>query len=577
LPAALDAVCRARLLAEAGEDAYEFAHNLSREVVWNDLGAARRAALHRRVAETLEHEPGEAQALAYHYARCGEREKAAEYLERAGDRAQAMCANTAAESCYRELVERLDELGHGGAAARAREKLGVVLRTRARYDEALEMLDRAVQGYRTAGDREGQRQAIAQIGRVHARRGTPEEGLARIQALLNAPGTGEPAAASAGLAALYVAQADLYYSTGRYHEQLTAAERAAGLARALHDERLLTQAEQWRSTALLTMGRPEEALPALEEIIPAAEALGDLSSHLHALNQVALAYIQQGEFAKSEAYIARALAAAEQRGDPVQVALMIYNRGLLGISSGRWRQARADFEQAATVMRQVPLAGTAAYPLLGLGHLSLLEGRWEAASRSLQEAITVAERSGDLQALRYALVILAERDLLEGRPEVARARLERLSARRHVDMAEWAGADAQDAQILALLAWTHLELGNTAEAEELAANSTVRARAEQHQLALIAALRVQALLALRRQAWQEAARSLDEALSLSRALPSSYDEARTLYLYGLLDARRGAAPAAHNRLQEALDILNWLGERLYAEHVERALADLPST
>ena len=56
--AGLEAACRAHLLYEDGADAYAFAHDVVREVVEADLGAARRAALHRRVTEVLEQEPG---------------------------------------------------------------------------------------------------------------------------------------------------------------------------------------------------------------------------------------------------------------------------------------------------------------------------------------------------------------------------------------------------------------------------------------------------------------------------------------------------------------------------------------
>ena len=73
--AGLEAACRARLLLEEGDDGYAFAHDLIREVVEAELGAARRAVLHRRVAEALEGDPGSAspELLAYHYGRGGAR------------------------------------------------------------------------------------------------------------------------------------------------------------------------------------------------------------------------------------------------------------------------------------------------------------------------------------------------------------------------------------------------------------------------------------------------------------------------------------------------------------------------
>src|SRR5205823_1698352 len=132
--AALEAACQARLLEEQGEAAYQFAHDVIREVVEADLGAARRTALHRRVADVLERRAGEppVELLAYHYARSDAQDKALLYLEQAGDRALAQYAYAAAETYYRALVERLDGLGRVLDAAWAREKLGTSLYPAAR-------------------------------------------------------------------------------------------------------------------------------------------------------------------------------------------------------------------------------------------------------------------------------------------------------------------------------------------------------------------------------------------------------------------------------------------------------------
>src|SRR5262249_11566480 len=104
----LEAAQRARLIEEiegAEDDSYQFAHNLIREVVARDLSAARRTTLHRRIAEALEREPDEslAEALALHYLHAGEPAKAVTYLDRAGDRAAAMPAPTAAAAAHQEL------------------------------------------------------------------------------------------------------------------------------------------------------------------------------------------------------------------------------------------------------------------------------------------------------------------------------------------------------------------------------------------------------------------------------------------------------------------------------------------
>src|SRR5579884_93588 len=101
--AGLEVACRARLLLEEGPDAYVFAHDVIREVIEEDLGAGRRAFLHARIAEALERAPAPASSdvLAFHWTRAAAPDKAAAYLEAAGDQAYAQYAYTAAERSYR--------------------------------------------------------------------------------------------------------------------------------------------------------------------------------------------------------------------------------------------------------------------------------------------------------------------------------------------------------------------------------------------------------------------------------------------------------------------------------------------
>ena len=85
-----EASCEARLLLESGTEAYEFVHDLIREVVESDLSAGRRQYLHRRLAEAMAHSEGAAapEVVAFHYEQGGVPTKAVGYLEQAAALAQ---------------------------------------------------------------------------------------------------------------------------------------------------------------------------------------------------------------------------------------------------------------------------------------------------------------------------------------------------------------------------------------------------------------------------------------------------------------------------------------------------------
>jgi tetratricopeptide (TPR) repeat protein/transcriptional regulator with XRE-family HTH domain len=566
--AALDAACRARLLVEESEDTYQFAHDLIREAIEADLSAARRMALHLQVAEAWEQGLAEppVELLAYHYSRGGDATNAVLYLERAGERALAMRAHAAAEGSYRELVRWLDELGRSAQAAQAREQLGAVLTTLARYHEALDVLDRAAETYCAADDRGGWGRALARIGSVHALQGTAGEGVARLRPAMETLRTS--GLSSLVLADLYVTLAWLVNATGSYGEALADAEQASQLARAAQDTTLLTQAELRRGQVLLMLGRLDEGARALQEAIPLAEAAGDLRSLRFALNSLGWVHEARGEFEQDRQYTERALEVAERLGDPTVIAFMRCHRGGPAFNLGAWGQAREDYERALAMTRQMCASWAAAWPPLMLGQLSLAEGRMAPAIAYLEEAIVLARQNGDLQALRAAYGALAERELLEHHSRAALARLAPLLDR--------PGAEESDVtKLLPLVAWAHLDRRESGPAAAVLEQCVARATAQKMRPVVVETLRVQAMLAARQGRWEAAEGALGQALALSQAMPSPYAEAKVQYVYGRLHSRRNEPGRARERLAAALAILNRLGERLYATHIEQALAALP--
>jgi transcriptional regulator with XRE-family HTH domain/tetratricopeptide (TPR) repeat protein len=568
--AALAACCHARLLAENGDDDYCFPHDIIREVLEADLHGGQRRLLHRQVAAALEQMAGEVplERLAYHYARGGDQEKAVGYLERAGDRAMAIHAHAEAESHYRELVEHLDELARPLAAAAAREKLSAVLVIRASYNQALDVLDRAAADYQAHGEIEGWGRATAQIGWVHARRGTAEEGIRRLRELL--AGTGAHGLSPQGLADLYVALAQLYTGLERYDDLLDAAARAATLARQAGDERALGKAQMRRAAGLVQLGRGEEACQVLAAALVSLERANDLSGLAFALNLLAMTHATRGEMDLAGGYAERALAAARRLGDPQAIAFMAYRRSMQTFYAGRWQDALSDLEGAVQVTRQLSASAASAYPLFGLGRLRQVTGQYAAAAQHLAEASGLAIQSRELQARRLIQRALAEQDLLEGRPDAARARL--------LPLLDQNGHEESNATLLLpFLAWAESDLGDSRAAVHLLEQGVARATREQNRLALVDVLRIQGLVASRQGNWQQATQALADALALSRSMPYPYAEGKALYVLGQMHAHHGELPQARQQLDTALAVLGRLGERLYAERAEHARAALPSS
>jgi DNA polymerase III delta prime subunit len=125
---ALDEAIAARLVVETPGPVprNRFSHALVRATLYDELTAARRVALHRKVAEAIEdihghHLDDHLPALAHHWARASapaaETGRAVEYARRAGDQALSQFANDEAAAYFREALELLDVAGVAGSGS----------------------------------------------------------------------------------------------------------------------------------------------------------------------------------------------------------------------------------------------------------------------------------------------------------------------------------------------------------------------------------------------------------------------------------------------------------------------------
>jgi tetratricopeptide (TPR) repeat protein len=153
----LDELWRRRIVRERGVDAYDFSHGKIREVAYAALSAARRRALHRRLAQALEvaHasdlDPVSAQVAA-HYERAGLPAQAIPYYLRAGEAARQIYANDEAMRWYHQVLALLpvaglpsDPTGWGRqVTAPLYEGLGDVLALTGQHGEAKPAYERAL-------------------------------------------------------------------------------------------------------------------------------------------------------------------------------------------------------------------------------------------------------------------------------------------------------------------------------------------------------------------------------------------------------------------------------------------------
>ena len=560
----------AGLVRDIGEE-HTFNHALTHQAIYADIPRRRRRRLHRAAGEALERHTERvrrrrASEIVQHFVEGRAPARALPYALLAGERAEEVFAQGGAERHYRSALGLAERVGDEPATARALERLGGVLATTVRYDEALSVLERASDLRRAQNDPEATGRVEAVIARTHFRRGTPEEGTARLLAHLEAlDGPGASKEVRRSLADLYVGLTRLNWAHRRFAECRDAAERAAGHARAVEDHVLLSEAEMMRGTALLWLCVPDEALAALKTSLALAEGPGPPAALVAApLPSLWLAYLKRGEFDLSRGYAERGAVLAEKTGDSDLLAMHTANLGLQHFYTGDWRESQKCLERAVGLARGTRLTRYSYLPSAYLGVLRKAQGAWEDASRCFSDAASLAREAGNGEGTRYAGSRLAEMDVLQDRPAGAIARLGR---RPDLSDLTW----FYEVLWLSALAEAHADTGDAAGAEEVAALALTQARRTRNRLDGVEALRVRAKVLSTQGRTEEATAALEEALSWAYSMPYPYAEARILREYGMLHLREREPREARKRLSAALDIFRRLGAKKDAQRTEQAL------
>jgi ABC-type oligopeptide transport system substrate-binding subunit/class 3 adenylate cyclase len=120
---------------------YIFKHSLTQEAAYDSLLLERRREFHRRVGEALEHLFADRQEefyglLAHHFDAAGERQKAIDYLIKAGDGARVQDASEEAIQYYRRAIELLELEGGTRRLIKTWLKLGLIYQVNFRFEQA---------------------------------------------------------------------------------------------------------------------------------------------------------------------------------------------------------------------------------------------------------------------------------------------------------------------------------------------------------------------------------------------------------------------------------------------------------
>jgi transcriptional regulator with XRE-family HTH domain/tetratricopeptide (TPR) repeat protein len=551
---ALRVACDARLVTDE-EDGCRFVHDLVRETIEQDLSAGWRRLWHARLAGALtrlseRRRRGRAAEIAWHLEHADDPEQAMPWMLRAGDEAAAAAGHAVAERRFTAATELARALGDERAEAEAAGKLADMLFRLARYEDALEPLERAAATLLGLDERDRYLTTVARSGEMYGLCGQAAEGIQRILPTLKAlEDAGDRDSRSPGAADLYAAVCGLYLNVGQLGDVLETAEVAVSLSEQTGNLRAACTAELMRALALGALNRRSDQLLAHERAADAAGRLGDPWILAGVLASQGSAHIEGGDLADGELLIRRALELAERAGLSGPAALTRSKLADLLVSRGHWGDAREEAERALGDSQ--PLGGRPGhtYVLVSLGRILLLAGERDEGLRRLQDALALTIELGYRPGIFIANELLAWQEVRDGDPDVAIARLEPLVQARHRAGRPWYPT---------AFAWAHLEAGNEQDAASVLASARALSAAESHVEAPELLLQC-AKLAVRQNRLDDATRDLEAGLAGARAIGLPYEQALLLEEYAWLYAAQGERGKAREPIAQAAAIFDRLG------------------
>ena len=340
---ALDEALGAHVIQETTDRQYQFAHNLIRMTLYDELRPARRRQLHRAVGNALEAssdaDTGAAlPELARHFLAAGDAGKAIEYARRAGERAEALLAFEDAVEFFQTALEAFEQRPQPDDNARCRLLflLGEALRKANNFPRAFVALRRAADLATELGLPELSARAAMAYERVawrHAKGIEPPPRYLLERALLQVTGR-EPALAAQVTAALCRA----LWHEGAAVEAASQADRAIAMARHLGDPEVI--ASCLNCALEVFEGRQNENLLRFAtETLTAARLSGNLELvHIaHAWRFVAL--MEHGEVALAEAELEALVRLESRLRQPTYAFAVTLYRTMLAIMRGELADA----------------------------------------------------------------------------------------------------------------------------------------------------------------------------------------------------------------------------------------------
>jgi class 3 adenylate cyclase len=441
----LDELKALELIYETGylpELSYMFKHALTHDVAYSTLLIERRKSLHKTVAmaiETLFEErlPEHYEALAYHYERAEEYEKALDYLVKSGIKATAAYANREAIDYFSRALavcEKNDDLARAHLIDTA-EHRAHVYETSSDYGPALEDYNRVVDACKAAGDRRREGLVLSMRSYVEWEAHEFAKAEASSREAIELAGDDMPDVRFAGLVTLWynldvcgkrpearefmpeiqalASEVDTPFFQGLFASlfmlqlnwfgEFEAVERQGEISKSIINRSSLAMANtEWsKCLALGGIGEYQRAIKELKLLLKLAKRMGNIFFAIRIYNSIGWMYGEIHHFEEAVKWNTEGMIEAQDAPtlDSEVESNARLNLGDNLVEMGSPDEAENHFKIVESIARNpkpedyMSIDNYSAHCYHSYGDLWLLRGEFERALQYAEDCIAVADRS----------------------------------------------------------------------------------------------------------------------------------------------------------------------------------------
>jgi predicted ATPase/KaiC/GvpD/RAD55 family RecA-like ATPase len=452
-----------KFIVDRREDKCAFSDVLIRDVLYEIVGPLRRKKLHGVVALALEkayagsinEHLGE---LAAHFLESGDKQKALDYLLKAGEKAERVYANAEAASYYESALILLKEKeGNLQDIARVLETLGDIKSLVGEYAICLKSWDEALSLRQKLKEKENIARLYRKIAGVWGRTGDRNKATEYYDLSLKIL---EPLSESAELAILNANMADAYWRSMEPAKAFPLAQKALEIAKKLNAYEIIAHSYMIIGT-IVAMKDRKKAMECYEKALKVALDTDDMKTAVWAYSFLANRFMGAQDLEKRFVYAQKGYELSKKVG-------AISTQAFVGCILADLYTGRGDIDTALLLSdesiglnRKSGNLQFLALSLVSLAQIYIVLGEWDKSEKCLNEALNITQKTNDIVAIGFASTTMGL--LLLERGEYAKAR-------EFIEKAYYfsvkAGAKTWQAGFLPLLIRSLIGLGELGKAED---------------------------------------------------------------------------------------------------------------